>query len=62
MKNLFTLLFTILLVQAYSQQKHFSLSMDLRMQSDSIFCDLIANDDYPIAGFQFGFHHNSDQV
>jgi hypothetical protein len=62
MKNAFLLLLTVLSVQSYSQQKHFSLSMALRMQSDSIFCDLIAKDDYSIVGFQFGFHHNSDQV
>jgi len=62
MKNLFTLLFTVLLVQAYSQQKHFSTSMAIRLESDSIFCDLIANDDYNLSGLSFGFHHNSDYV
>lgn len=62
MKNLFTLFFALFLIYSYSQQKHFSLNMALRMQSDSIYCDLIANDDLPIKGFQMGFYHNSDNV
>ena len=61
MKNIVTIVLLFGSLALSAQTKHFTLIPELRLEGDSLFCDLKVAEDYDdVVGAQFGFHHDSE--